>query len=522
MLELQGYDGAVVTPHVLSTQAGMEALDRGGSAVDAAIAANAVQGMVAPETCGIGGDLFALIHADGEVQALNASGWAGSNVSADRLRDEGLQTIPPHHPAGATIPGCVAGWFSLHERFGRLPMADLLVRAAELGRNGFAASTEYSRATHRMFDFLAGHEAGAQLLVDGKPPLRGERVHRPNLAETLERIGAEGPTAFYEGPVAKSISEAVGGLITAEDIAAYSPDWVDPISARVFGVTGWTIPPNSQGYLALATLQIFETLTPTLDPGDPRWTHLLIEAYRAVAAERDDVVADPRHTPIPDESLLDPERLAAFVGRVSLDASARQPQPEPKPGGTMYMCAIDGDGMGISLIESNYRGIGTGIGAGRSGFILHNRGGGFDLRPDHPNEIGPGKRPLHTLSPTLWTDRGRLRAVLGTRGGQQQPQLLAQVAALLFASDRSPAQAQDAPRWTIAAANEGATNSIVDVESSLPAQVLDGLALRGHTVQPQAHRMGGWGPVSVIDVDSNGLRTAAADPRIDTATAAVR
>lgn len=522
MLELQGYDGAVVSPHVLSTQAGMEALDQGGSAVDAAIAANAVQGMVAPETCGIGGDLFALVHSEGDVHALNASGWAGSNASASRLRDEGLSSIPQHHPAGVTIPGCVAGWFALHERFGRLPIADLLRRAAELGRNGFAASTEYSRATHRMNEFLGANEAGAQLLVDGRPPLRGERVRRSNLAHTLDRIGGEGPTAFYEGPVATSISKAVGGLITPDDLAAYSPDWVDPISARVFGVTGWTIPPNSQGYVALATLQIFETLTPTLDPGDPRWTHLLIETYRAVAAERGETVADPRHAPIPAESLLDRARLAAFADRISPDAAGRWSQPRPKPGGTMYMCAVDGDGMGISLIESNYRGIGSGIGAGDSGFILHDRGGGFDLQPDHPNEFGPRKRPLHTLAPTLWTDENRLRTLLGTRGGHQQPQLLAQVAALLFASGRSPGHAQQAPRWTIATANERANNSIVDVESSMPDQVRDGLSRRGHTVQPQAHRMGGWGPMSLIDIDADGLRTAAADPRVDTATAAVR
>ncbi|MEX2654544.1 MAG: gamma-glutamyltransferase [Acidimicrobiia bacterium] len=522
MLEVQGFDGAVVTPHVLSTQAGMEALDRGGSAVDAAIAANAVQGMVAPETCGIGGDLFALIHTNGAVTALNASGWAGSNASAQDLRDEGLTSIPQHHPAGVTIPGCVAGWFALHQRHGRLPFGDLLQRAIEHGRRGFAASTEYSRATHRMAEFLAGNEAGAQLLIDGRPALRGERVHRPNLAHTLERIAEGGPTAFYEGPVAKSVSEAVGGLITPDDLAAYSPDWVDPISARVFGVTGWTIPPNSQGYLTLATLLLFESLTPTLDPGDPRWTHTLIEAYRAVAAERDDVVADPHHAPLPNEVLLDPERLAAFGEKISMDSAAPQPRPMPKPGGTMYMCAVDGTGMGVSLIESNFRGIGSGIGAADSGFILHDRGGGFDLRTGHPNEIGPGKRPLHTLSPTLWTDGARLRTVLGTRGGHQQPQLLAQVAALLFGAGRSAGHAQSAPRWTIANAELTATTSVIDVESSMSSHITAGLAERGHTVRPQADRMGGWGPASVIDIDSQGLRTAAADGRVDTASAAVR
>ncbi|MDX1448790.1 MAG: gamma-glutamyltransferase [Acidimicrobiia bacterium] len=520
MLEAQGYDGVVVTPHVLSTQAGMDALARGGSAVDAAIAANAVQGMVAPETCGIGGDLFALIHSDAEVTALNSSGWAGSNASAEALRDEGLTSIPQHHPASVTIPGCVAGWFELHERHGRLPMKTVLQRAIELGRQGFPASTEYSRATHRMSEFLAEHEDGAQLLQGGAPPQRGDRVRRPNLAATLEAIGDDGPDAFYGGAVADSISRAVDGLITPEDVAAYQAEWIAPLSADVFGVTGWTIPPNSQGYLTLATLQVFEHLAPSLDPGDPRWTHLLVEAYRAVVVERNDLVADPRHAPLPNNELLALDRLLELAADVNPDASVHRPPLEPKPGGTMYLAVVDGDGLAISLIESNYRGIGSGIGAGESGFILHDRGGGFDLRPGHPNEIAPGKRPLHTLAPTLWTDGPRLRAVSGTRGGQHQPQLLAQVAALLFGAGRSPAASQSHPRWIMS--NTTAPTSAVDVESGMPAAIVEGLHRRGHRVLVQAERMPGWGPVSLIEVDAAGLRTGAADPRVDTAAAAAR
>lgn len=520
MHEAQGFDGVVVTPHVLSTQAGMDALAQGGSAVDAAIAANAVQGMVAPETCGIGGDLFALIHHGTDVTALNSSGTAGSEVSAGTLRDEGLTSLPQHHPASVTIPGCVAGWFELHERHGRLPMTTVLQRAIDLGRDGFPASTEYARATHRMQEFLAEHEAGAQLLADGVPPQRGQRVRRPNLAATLESIAESGPDAFYRGEVAHSISDAVGGLITPDDVAGFQPEWVAPLSADVFGVTGWTIPPNSQGYLTLATLRLFETLSPTLDPGDPRWTHILIEAYRAVVAERDDVVADPRHAPLPNAELLAQDRLLELAADVNPDSSVRRPPIHRRPGGTMYLAAIDGEGMGVSLIESNFRGIGSGIGAGNSGFVLHDRGGGFDLRPGHPNEIAPGKRPFHTLAPTIWTEGARLRAVLGTRGGHQQPQLLAQVAALLFAADRSPAIAQSHPRWTMS--DLTTPQSSVDLESGTPDQVVDGLHRRGHTVRLQAARMAGWGPVSLITVDSTGLRTGAADPRVDTATAAAR
>lgn len=520
MREAQGYDGVVVTPHVLSTQAGMDMLAQGGSAVDAAIAANAVQGMVAPETCGIGGDLFALIHHGTDVTALNSSGTAGSNVSAAALRDEGLTTLPRHHPATVTVPGCVAGWFDLHERHGRLPMRVVLQRAIELGHDGFPASTEYARATDRMHEFLAEHEAGAQLLADGTPPQRGDRVRRPNLSATLETIGEQGPDAFYQGAVAESISDAVGGLITPEDVGAFQPEWVAPLSAEVFGVTGWTIPPNSQGYLTLATLRLFETLSPTLDPGDPRWTHLLIEAYRAVVAERDDVVADPRHAPLPNAELLALDRLLELAADVNPDVSVRRPPIERRNGGTMYLAVVDGEGMGVSLIESNYRGIGSGIGAGDSGFILHDRGGGFDLRAGHPNEIAPGKRPFHTLAPTIWTQGHRLRAVLGTRGGHQQPQLLAQVAALFFAAGRTPASAQSHPRWTMS--DTSSVQSTVDLESGTPDQVVEGLHRRGHSVRLQPERMAGWGPVSLIAVDPTGLRTGAADPRVDTTSAAAR
>jgi gamma-glutamyltranspeptidase / glutathione hydrolase len=208
-----------------------------------------------------------------------------------------------------------------------------------------------------------------------------------------------------------------------------------------------------------------------------------------------------------------------FASRLSMDSVATQPGPSTKPPGTMYLCTVDKDGMGVSLIQSNFRGIGSGIGSGNSGFVLHDRGAGFDLRPGHPNEIGPGKRPLHTLSPTLWTVGDRLRAVLGTRGGHQQPQFVSQMAALLIGAGHSPGQAQAAPRWNISWPASAKTN--LDVESTTPTAVTEGLTRRGHDVTVQGPLMSGWGPVSVIDVHERGLRTGAPDPRVDTTSAAV-
>jgi gamma-glutamyltranspeptidase / glutathione hydrolase len=519
MLEVHGFGGVVVTPHVLSTQAGINALNRGGSAVDAAIAANAVQGVVAPETCGIGGDLFALVHDAGGVTALNASGRAGSKVSATALRDEGLTSIPQHHPAGVTVPGCVAGWFELAERYGRLSVK----RQPGLGHR---SGPRRLPSLHRIQRSHPPHGRVPPWECRWRPasPRRTTPASRgtgttPEPGCSLERIAAEGPTAFYTGDIAASICDAVGGLITPEDVAGYTADWVQPLAAEVFGVKGWTIPPNSQGYLTLATLKIFESLTPTMDPDDPLWTHLLVESYRAVAAERDDLVADQAYAPMGPDELLDPERLMVLAGRISMDSVSAQPGPADKPPGTMYLCTVDKEGMGVSLIQSNFRGIGSGIGPGRSGFVLHDRGAGFDLRPGHPNELGPGKRPLHTLSPSLWTMGDRLRTVLGTRGGHQQPQFVSQMAALLFGAGHSPGQAQSHPRWNISWPASGTT--ALDVESTTPNAVIEGLTGKGHAVEAHGALESGWGPVSVIDVNEHGLRAGAPDPRVDTTSAAV-
>jgi gamma-glutamyltranspeptidase / glutathione hydrolase len=259
---------------------------------------------------------------------------------------------------------------------------------------------------------------------------------------------------------------------------------------------------------------------PHARPGDPRWTHLLIEAYRAMMTERNDVVADPDFAPLAPESLLDPERLATFAKQIRPDAVTTHPRPAPKAGRHDVHVRVDGDGMGVSLIESNFRGIGSGIGSGDSGFILHDRGGGFDLRPGHPNEIAAGKRPLHTLSPTLWTKGSRLRTLLGTRGGYQQPQLLAQVAALC-----SPPAAHPATRRPNHAGRSRTSPGRHPSSTSSPPCPPTSLTAFAPTVTQSSRSpagSAGWGPVSIIDIDESGLRTAASDPRVDTAAAAVR
>lgn len=518
--QAQGFSGAVTSPHHLTSLAAMAVLTRGGNAVDAAIAANAVQGTVAPETCGVGGDLFALVWLPGnrEPFALNASGWAGSQASAEELRRSGHTEIPHDHPASVSIPGAVAGWFALADRFGSMPVAALLDDAIDHASSGFPASDEFRRAVAAKREALSASRAGRELLGNSTEVRVGDRVVRGALASTLERIATHGRSGFYEGPVASDIAAATGGLVSIEDLTAYEPDWVQPLAKEVLGSVGWTIGPNTQGYLTLATLRILEMVNDGFDSNDATSHHHLIEAYRSVAQERDDTVTDARFAPMSGVQLLADDRLAVIAAGIG-DSAGRYPPPSPKPGGTAYLCVIDRTGMAVSLIQSNFHGLGSLIGAGESGFLLHNRGAGATLTAGHPNELAPAKRPLHTLSPTMWSKNGELQMVLGTRGGHQQPQLLAQVAAHLSAGDE-PWVAQSRPRWTTETMAPG-TESILSLESTFDASIVSELRSRGHEIELAEGETGGWGPISMILLGDGGLRTAAADPRVDTSSALV-
>ncbi|HEX5630353.1 MAG TPA: gamma-glutamyltransferase, partial [Acidimicrobiia bacterium] len=509
------------SPHHLASAAAVEVMNRGGNAADAVIAADAVLGMVLPTTCGIGGDLFALVHRPGwdQPEVLNASGRGGSGLDPARLRAAGhTATMPYRAPETVTVPGCVDGWVALAERHGTAPLGGLHLDAAiALGRDGFEVSKEFASDLKVIHPMVGGQPSAAALYPDGSPPAQGTVLRRPDLAATLEAIRDGGRDAFYNGAVAAQIAAATGGVLTTADLAANHPDWVDPVGAEVLGLEAWTVPPNSQGYLTVAAAMLLERLDPTGDPTDPAFHHAVIEAYRAVAWERDDLVADARFAPMAIDRLLDPERLLPRLANLRPDTVARWPQPAPAPGGTAYFCAVDAAGMAVSCIQSNFAGIGSGLSAGTTGVFLHNRGAGFTLIPGHPNEAAPGKRPLHTLSPSLWTRHGRPALILGTRGGHQQPQYLLQMAALLRLCGLDPATAQATPRWHADAVD--GTASAIAVEARTPDAVVSGLRTRGHDVTTGPDLPQGWGPVSVIAIEADGTRHAAADPRVSTATA---
>lgn len=512
---------AVSTPHHLSAEAGRHAIARGGNAVDAAIAAVAAQGVVAPETCGVGGDLFALVHEPGwdTPRAINASGRAGSNADADLLRDIGVTDIPRDHPLTVTVPGCVDGLAALAAEFGRLSLAECLDPAIALAREGFPVSDEQSAAFTRTADMYRENPAVEDFYPDGRPVEPGEIVRRPSLARTLEAVASEGRDAFYSGTPGEDIVEAVGGLITLEDLARSHFDWVDPIGVEVGSLMAWTTPPNSQGYLGPGALAVFQALDPPEDPSDPLWWHLMIESYRCLAWERDDVVADPDSAPLPRDMLLDPDRLARAAGSIEKDRAGTWPETMGRTSGTSYLCTADDTGMAVSMIQSNYRGTGSAFGAAHSGFLLQDRGGGFTLMGGHPNELGPGKRPLHTLSPTLWTEGTRARWILGTRGGAIQPQLVAQVGARSILGGEHLETAQLAPRWAMADFGPGSEPRLT-IEPDVDARILDGLRQRGHLVTLAPRPQPGWGPVSIIGLSEGAVATSR-DPRVATTAAIV-
>jgi len=506
--------GMVCSADQLATQAGASILASGGNAVDAAIATNAAMAVVAPHLCGMGGDLFALVHhaEDQPPAAVNATGRAGSGVSAAALRAEGFSAMPFRHDMRTvTVPGCVDGWMALHERFATRPLADLFAPALALAEAGFPASpllvASASQLDARARDNLAEITRQA-----GRP---GARVRRPGVARALRAVASNGRAGFYEGEFGDGFLRLGDGTHTAGDLERRQADWVEALGVDVWGYRAWTLPPNSQGYLTLAAAWIAERLPLPADADDARWAHLLIEAAKAAGFDRPEVL----HETADGATLLDPVRLGPRAAAIS-PAHASTRSVRTGDGDTTYLCVVDRDRMGVSLIQSNASGFGSWLAEPSTGINLHNRGLGFSLEPGHPAEIQPGRRPPHTLCPAMVTrSEGALHAVLGTMGGDAQPQIVLQLLARLLAHGQSPAVAIGSGRWALTGPTTGfdtwtgSEGPAVNVEGHAPQGWEQDLAARGHRAGRVAPWDSGFGHAHAIVVEPDGMLAGAADPR---------
>ena len=510
--------GAVAaTADQLATQAAMAAFTRGGNAVDAAIAANAAIAVTAPHLCGMGGDLFALVHVPGHgVAALNASGRAGSGADAEAMRSEGHTAMPMRHDVRTvTVPGCVDGWILLHERYGRLDLGTILGPAIRLAAFGFPASP-------LLVGSLGLLDADArprfeELLVQARAP--GAPVRRPGVALALQAIVAGGRAAFYGGAFGEGLLALGAGYFADSDLDTVQADWTEPLQVAALGVELSTIGPNSQGYLTLGAARLLDRVGVPVDPDDPQWAHVLIEAAATAAFDRPDLLHEGA-----DGAAL----LAAIEERarlVDLARAGRRPA-STAPGDTTYLCTADSSGMAVSLIQSNAAGFGSWLVEPTTGINVHNRGLGFSLAAGHPAEHRPGARPPHTLCPAMATRDGALAAVFGTMGGDAQPQILLQIAARLFVHGASPADAVSSPRWVLRGAATGFDTwtsgraPTVLLEGNAPPEWRPGLLERGHAVEVAAPLDSGFGHAHAIVVEPAGTFAAAADPRARVGSAA--
>jgi gamma-glutamyltranspeptidase/glutathione hydrolase len=516
--------GMVATADQLASSAGVAALRAGGSAADAAVAAGAVLAVTNQHQCGMGGDLFALVQRPGEpVAALCAAGRAGSGADAVQARVDGLTRLPARGDVRAvTVPGCVDGWIELHRRFGRLPLGQVLEAAVTYAATGFPVSPLLAATAPAILDLDGVDDYHDPAMAAGGKLPTGTLIRRPGVAAALEAVAAEGRAGFYLGPFGDGLVRLGHGLFTRGDLARGQADWVEPLALDVWGHTVHVPPPPSQAYLTLATAAVAAGLPVPDDPGDPAWAHLLAESARAVGVDRDAVLHDEADGP----ALLDAARLDARRAAVDADHRA-EVAPPAAGGGTTMACAVDGDRMGVALIQSNASGWGAHIVEPATGVFLHDRGVGFSLAPGHPALFAPGRRPPHTLAPALVTrPDGSLRAVLGTMGGDAQPQVVVQLLARLLRHDESPGAAVRAGRWVLAADGpragrehagfdlwDGDGPGHVAVEAHAPAAWDAGLVARGHEVRRSPAAVDhGFGHAQVIEV-VDGVLAGAADPR---------
>lgn len=488
--------GMVCTSHPLASQIGLDILKQGGNAIDAAIAANAALGLMEPTGCGVGGDLFAIVW-DAKTQklyGLNGSGRSPKSMTLDTLKAMGLEKIPAYGPLPVSVPGAVDGWTSLHDKFGSMPLKKILAPAIEYAEEGFPVTEliGYYLGSIDRFSRM-GYPNIKETYYDpngGERPKNGDRYRNPALADTYRAIAKKGREGFYEGEVAQTITTFIkeqGGFLSLEDLSSHHSQWVEPVSVNYRGYDVWELPPNGQGIAALQLLNILENK----DFSEVRWgseehLHLFTEAKKRVFEDRAKYYADMDMAEVPVEALLSKDYAAENFNELKPYASTYD-AGEISAGETIYLTVADKDGNMISLIQSNYRGMGSGMVPPGLGFMLQDRGELFSLEEGFNNTYEPGKRPFHTIIPAFITKDGAPLMSFGVMGGDFQPQGHAQIVMNMVDYGMNVQEAGDAPRWDHSGGSSPVTGPSTDkgevhVESGIPYETVRGLMGRGHKV----------------------------------------
>jgi len=489
--------GIVAAAHPVAVQVGLEILRRGGSAVDAAIAVNAALSLMEPTSCGLGGDLFAMVWepATGKLYGLNGSGRAPLALTLDKVPPLADGTMPVYSPYAWTVPGCADAWFELHERFGRLPMKDLLAPTIAYAREGVPVpqviAGSWARSVARFKDKPGFAEV---FLPGGKAPAEGQPFANPALANTLELLAAGGRDAFYRGEIAEKIvaySRKEGGFFSIEDFARHTSEWQEPISTTYRGVTIWEPPPNSQGLAALEMLNILERFDlKAMGRDSPDFWHVMVEAKKLAFADRSAYYADPAFSPAPVAALLDKSYAERQAKRIDMKRAAKSVEPgNPalQHADTTFLVTADERGMMVALIQSNYTGFGSGYVIPELGFGIQDRGALFSLKAGHPNVLAPGKRPFHTIIPAFMGKDGVPEMAFGVMGGDMQPQGHAQIVVNLVDFGMNLQEAGDAPRFYHTDDSEPTGTAMTDggvlnLESGPSQDVIQALLRRGHRI----------------------------------------
>lgn len=521
--------GAVATSQPLATQAGLELLRRGGSAVDAAIAANAVLGVVEPTGSGIGGDLFAIVWSaeHRRLFGLNGSGRSPRRLTLAEFAARGLEAVPELGPLSVSVPGAVDGWFRLHARFGRIGMTEVLAPAVRYARAGAPISEViagyWAEDSARLGDFPGFADV---FMPEGSAPAAGDVFKNPLLAETYTLLASEGRAAFYEGEIARAIEHCMrdqGGFLDRADLREHRSDWVEPVSTSYRGFEVWELPPNSQGIAVLQMLNLLEGYDlGRLVWGSAEHLHLLVEAKKLAFEDRARHYADPAFADVPVAGLVSKAyadaRRRSIRRHALLDAPCWGDPSALGAGDTVYLCAADADGNMVSLIQSNYKGMGSGVTVPGCGFVLHNRGELFALDPEHPNVYAPGKRPFHTIIPGFVTSGGEPHMAFGVMGADMQPQGHVQILTNMIDFGMNAQVAGDAPRVrhegsSAPTGRARAGDGVVYVESGFDAEAVRGLERIGHRVEPDRDGFGGY--QAIVRDAARGVYHAASESRKD-------